>query len=167
MKRVVGRWAGEVVGSQRAVSSLLALHKAGSSPSAFPGKDWGHTDEVQSPSLDLSSVGEGKSVGSGAPAGVQVPLSPPPSPMGEPSEALGTLGDPMARTWRVWVKQDCTGWLLSRRGSEAHPLCFKLLFPCDSLGTPEQCWMGSSSICFGLNQHKGGHENTVLNLQPF
>lgn len=141
-------------------------------PLSFPWQGWWHTDEVQAPSLDLGSVGEGESVGSGAPAGFQGSLSPPSSPChGAGPEVAqrqwGHLGDPMADGhgvcgWSRTVEGGCSPGEVVR----CCPLSFKLDFPCDSLGTLEPYWMGSSSTCFGHYQHRGWHENTVVNMQP-
>lgn len=81
---------------------------------------------------------------------------------------MGTLGGPHGRwPWRVWVEQDCTGRLLSRRGSEAlSPGFLNWFFPLIHLVLLSGVGWDHPPPAFGLCQHKGWHESRVLNMQP-
>lgn len=136
-------------------------------PSAFPGRD-GDTQmrfRVTFPGWREICRVRCSSRFSGFPAPSSVPHGAAP---GVAQRQCGHLGDTMAdghgmRGWSRIVQDGCSPEEVARHC----PLCFKLVFPCDSLGTLQQCWMGSASTCFGLYQHKGWHENNVLSMRPF
>lgn len=114
---------------------------------------------------------EEKSVGSGAPAGFQVSLSPPLSPMGQPPEEPRGSGHTWGTPWQMATA--CVGGAglyrvaALRRGSEAlSPGFLNWFFPLIHLVLLSGVGWDHPPPAFGLYQHKGWHESSVLNMQP-